>query len=69
MGRTECWKRRRAAQFRSSLSQAEDLDALKTKLADAEHDYSVAKNSTDTAKTALSAERELAEGMDPGPAT
>jgi chromosome segregation ATPase len=48
---------------------AEDLDALKTKLADAEHDYSVAKNSTDTAKTALSAERELAEGMDPGPAT
>merc|ERR1719171_1303980 len=47
--------------------EAEELDALTTKVADKQHDYTVAKNATDSAKTSLSAERAIAEGMDPGP--
>jgi exonuclease SbcC len=47
--------------------EAEELDALTTKVADKQHDYSVAQNATDSARTSLSAERAIAEGMDPGP--
>merc|ERR1719426_301116 len=47
--------------------EAEALDALTTKVADKQHDYGVAQNATDSAKTSLSAERAIAEGLDPGP--
>jgi hypothetical protein len=48
--------------------QAEQLESLNATLVEKQHEYNVAKNSTEAAKEALAAERGIVEGLDPGPA-